>query len=237
MLDEHAMQPKTPDRAGRPADHKDGQSRHRRPKLSHLCIGLVLIAGGVGAGALGTRLLRSTSDDNQPPSEAIVKMGQLVSLKLNYAEIHEFTEKRALGIPWSQWEIRMGGTTVVLVARGDCSVATNLNDAKFGNVDATRHTLVISLPSPRPFQPRVNHESRDKGGSYFYAITNRGVEAVIPSSTNRTQAIDHALTWAQEDIKRACGQRQVIDAARENAETVLRATLQPTGWKPTFVWR
>lgn len=198
---------------------------------------LASVAVALGIGAYAASKLEVSKDDPQPPLETIVKMGQLVSLKLNYAEIREFTEKRALGIPWSQWEIRMGGTTVVLVAKGDCSVATNLNDAKYEKVDLANHTFVISLPSPQPFQPRVNHASRDQGGSYFYAITNRGMEALIPSSTNRSAAIDHALAWAQNDIQRACSQRQVLDSARENAETVLRATLQSTGWKPTFVWR
>jgi hypothetical protein len=198
---------------------------------------LVSIVAALGIGAYGTGKFGARTDDVQPPLETIVKMGQLVSLKLNYAEIREFTAKRALDIPWSQWEIRMGGTTVVLVAKGDCSVATNLNDAKYEKVDAANRTFTISLPSPQAFQPRINHASRDQGGSYFYAITNRGVEALIPSSTNRIAAIDHALTWAQKDVERACSQRQVLASARENAETVLRATLAPTGWKPTFVWR
>jgi len=198
---------------------------------------LLSLGVALGIGAYGAGQFRASTEDAQPPLETIVKMGQLVSLKLNYAEIREFTEKRALDIPWSQWEIRMGGTTVVLVAKGDCSVATNLNEAKYEKVDAVSRTFTISLPSPQAFQPRVNHARRDQGGSYFYAITNRGVEALIPSSTNRIAAIDHALSWAQKDVERACSQRQVLASARENAETVLRATLAPTGWKPAFVWR
>lgn len=236
-------QPMAPGEPHKPCQNgNDGQVQAPRPpggpfaRLSWL----LAIAAAFGIGAIVTAVLKPSAGDAQRPLApllAIEKMGQLVSLKLNYAEVVEFNEKRALGIPWSQWEFRMAGTRVLLVAKGDCSVATDLKAAKYEKVDPANHTLVVTLPSPQPFQPRINHDGREKGGSYFYAITNRGVEALIPGSSNRTAAINGALKWAQDDVKRACGQRQVLDSARENAETVLTATFQATGWKPTFVWR
>jgi hypothetical protein len=240
MANEEARTPRELDKAGQGGN--DGQAQaHRTPGHPHHRLNwLLAIAGAIGIGAVGTAVLRPSAGDAQRPLApllAIEKMGHLVSLKLNYAEIVEFNEKRALGIPWSQWEFRMAGTKVLLVAKGDCSVATDLRAAKYEKVDPTNHTLVVSLPSPQPFQPRINHDGREKGGSYFYAITNRGVEAIIPGSSNRNAAINHALTWAQDDVKRACGQQQILDSARENAETGLSATFQATGWKPTFVWR
>ena len=211
------------------------------PRRSTMVLTMVLTivaALTVGAGASWWFTRAAAGNPNGPPMLLKVEqMGRLVSLKLHYAEIVEINQKRSLGIPWSQWQLDVAGTRVLLVAKGDCLLATDMNGAKYENVDAARRTLLLVLPAPQPFQPRINHDSRERGGSYFYSISNRGVEALIPDSGNRTAAIDHALAWAQADVKRACGQPQLIDSARRNAEAVLRASFQASGWTPAFKWR
>lgn len=200
---------------------------------------LLSVVGALALGVAATWWLMPNRDGAPPqaPVISLEKMGQLVSVKINYADVVEFTENRALDIPWSQWELQLGGTKVLLVARGDCTIATNLRAARYEKVDAKARTLTVVLPSPRPLQARINHAPREKGGSYFYAITNLGLEPIIPDSSNRTQAINHALSWAQKDVERVCRQPSVIASARESAETVLRATFQATGWTPSFVWK
>ena len=201
---------------------------------------LLSLLGALAVGAAAAWLLMPNRHGTPPVSAPLIsleKMGQLVSLKLNYADVLEFTENRALDIPWSQWELQLGGTQVLLVARGDCTIATNLNAATFENVNAQARTLTLVLPSPRPLQARINHAPKEKGGSYFYAITNLGLEPIIPDSSNRTQAINHALSWAQKDVERVCRQPAILATARQNAETVLRATYQAAGWTPSFIWK
>ena len=201
---------------------------------------LLSLLGALALGAGLAWLFGAGSRKAEPPMAPVVsleKMGQLVSLKMNYADVVEFTENRALDIPWSQWELQLGGTKVLLVARGDCTIATDLRAAKFQDVDAKARTLTVVLPAPKPLQARINHAPREKGGSYFYAITNLGLEPIIPDSSNRTQAINHALAWAQKGVERACQQPAILATARQNAETVLRATYQATGWTPAFVWK
>jgi hypothetical protein len=201
---------------------------------------LLSLIGAAAIGSAATWLFRPKPPEAPPPQAPIIsleKMGQLVSVKVNYSDVVEFTEKRTLDIPWSQWELRLGGTKVLLVARGDCTVATNLSEAKYEQVNAEKRVLTIALPLPKPLQARINHDAREKGGSYFYAITNLGIEPIIPDSTNRTQAVNNALVWAQKDVERVCVQQHVLDAAKQNAENVLSATFQATGWTPTFVWK
>lgn len=201
---------------------------------------LVSIAGAAIIGAAATWLLKPKPPESLPPQAPIVsleKMGHLVSVKVNYSDVIEFTEKRSLDIPWSQWELRLGGTKVLLVARGDCTVATNLSAAKYERINADGRSLTVVLSLPQPLQARVNHDSRVKGGSYFYAITNQGLELLIPDTNNRTQAINNALTRAQNEVERVCTQPQVLEMAKQNAENVLRAIFQTTGWTPIFAWK
>jgi hypothetical protein len=173
----------------------------------------------------------------QTPLIALEKMGHLVSVKVNYADVIEFTERRTQDIPWTQWDLDLGGTKVLLIARGDCTIATNLGAAKYQDVDAEKRTFTLLLPEPKPLQVRVNHEPREKGGSYFYAITSEGLEPIIPDSSNRQLAISNSLAFAQQQIERSCNRAQIRAIARKNAEEVLGATFQAIGWKPTYVWK
>ena len=139
-----------------------------------------------------------------PPLVSLEKMGHLVSLKMNYSDVIEFTQPNAVDIPWSQWEVRLGSTRV--------------------------------LPAPSPLQARINHEPRAKGGSYFYAITDQGLQAFIPSAQTRTTAMNNVLATAQKAVQAACSQPTILNTARDNAATVMQATLLATGWTPTVVW-
>lgn len=196
------------------------------------------LAGAAAAGVAGMWLFGSGSKEAaQAPLISLEKMGHLVSVKVNYADVIEFTEHRTQDIPWTQWELDLGGTRVLLVARGDCTIATDLGSAKYQDINEEARTFTLLLPEPKPLQIRVNHEPREKGGSYFYAITGEGLEPIIPDSSNRSLAISNSLAFAQKQIEQACNRPQIRTLAKKNAEEVLNATFQATGWKPTYVWK
>lgn len=201
---------------------------------------ILALLGAVTVGVLGMWFFGPKPESKLPaqtPLIAIEKMGHLVSVKVNYADVIEFTQQRTQEIPWTQWELDLGGTKVLLIARGDCTIATNLGAAKYQNINNENRTFTLLLPEPKPLQIRVNHESREKGGSYFYAITSEGLEPLIPDSSNRSLAISNSLAFAQKQIERSCNRPQIIAMARKNAEEVLSATFQATGWQPTYVWK
>ncbi len=199
---------------------------------------LILFAAAVLA-VWGLQSLFARFADRAPaqaPLISLEKMGHLVSVKVNYSDIIEFDNDRTLGIPWSQWQVKLGGTKVLLVARGDCMVATNLGGARYKSVDTKNRTVTVVLPAPQPLNARINHDARQKGGSYFYAISSHGLEPIIPDSRNRTEAIDLALGLAQKEVLRSCSQPAVRATARQNAEAVLLASYRATQWTPAFVW-
>ena len=201
---------------------------------------ILAFLGAVTIGVLGMWLFGPKPESKLPaqtPLISLEKMGHLVSVKVNYADVIEFTEQRTQEIPWTQWELNLGGTKVLLIARGDCTIATNLRAASYQNIDAEKRTFTLLMPEPKPMQIRVNHEPREKGGSYFYAITSEGLEPLIPDSSNRSLAINNSLAFAQKQIERSCNRPQIIAIAKQNAEDVLSATFQATGWKLKYQWK
>lgn len=199
----------------------------------------MLAALAVGAGIAWWAAKKPTIPPDQPsaPVLSLEKVGQLVSLKVNYSDVVEFDAKRTQDIPFTQFELRFGGTKVLLVARGECTVATDLSKAKFETINAQSKRLRIVLPAQPIMTARINHETRERGGSYFYTIGAHGLEPLIPDSSNREKAINAALAKAQTTLQTACASAAFITEARQNAEKALTAALSATGWAPTFEWR
>jgi hypothetical protein len=101
-------------------------------------------------------------------------MGHLVSVKVNVADIVEFTENRTFDIPWSSWEVRYAGTRVLLVVKGDCLVGTDLRAGRYEAIDRNGRTVTLVLPLPALLQARVNHAPAGEGGSRRTACRTRG---------------------------------------------------------------
>lgn len=207
---------------------------HPRGRLASVLIAL-LVGAGVAWWARGSRSVEP--DQPSAPVLSVEKLGRLLSLQVNYSDVIEFDAKRTQDIPFTQFELRLGGTKVLLVARGDCTIGTELSGARYENVNAAAKTLKLVLPAKPVLAARISHEPRDKGGSYFYAISTHGLEQLIPDSSNRVRATDAALAKAQASLKALCASPQFIDEARKNAEQVLRVALAATGWTPAFEWR
>lgn len=207
---------------------------YKRPVL----ISLLLAAGVVGA--VGNWLATKKYDEQPASGPALIsleKMGQLVSVKLNYSNVIEFLQPRTINVKGTPWEVRLGGTKVLLVAKGDCTVAADLRSARYENIDVKSQTLSIVLPTPGPLQARINHDVRAKGGSYFYTITEHGLQAMLPGLQNSTSAVNGALKRAQKEVEQACKEPEVLSMAKMNAEAVLSSMFLATGWRVTFVWK
>jgi hypothetical protein len=104
------------------------------------------------------------------------------------------------------------------------------------NIDQKNHTLSLTLQQPKSLSARINHDSREKGGSYFYAINNQGLEVINPDSSNRIDAINNGLKFAQAQVERVCTRPEVVATARKNTEELLSSTFKVLGWKAKFLW-
>ena len=200
---------------------------------------LLTLIGAMALGILGHRIyetIQHQSVQSAAPIISIQRLGQLATLRVNYADIIEFTETRTFDVPWGDWGLSFGGTKVLLVARGNCMMATDLKSAKVKSVDNANRTLALSLPLPKTLEATVNHLQKEKGGSYFYAVNSQGVESLIPDGSNRVTAMEKALQFAQSNIAKACAGPAMQASAKTNTEEILNATLQPSGWKVAYEW-
>ena len=200
-----------------------------RPALAVIAISLAAIAW--------QSFNRPESAPPPPPQLSTEKLGELVTLRLHYANILEFFEKRAQGIPLTPYELHLGGTRILMVVRGDCEISTNLQVARYEQVQSEAKTLRVVLPAPRMLQPRVSHAAREAGGSYFYTVSSEGLEILLPNSANHIAAMNSGWTAAEKDIGRYCGASQWVAEAKKNAEQVLAPMFHASGWSATFVWQ
>lgn len=197
----------------------------------------VLGAFVIGAFLMWTLAYKPIQRENaQFPMIALEKMGHLVSVKVNYSDVIEFTEKRNYDIPWTQLELRFGGSKVLLVAKGDCMIGTDLRYAKYLNINSESRTVDVYLKTPKPIYARVNHGTKQNGGSYLYEISSYGLEPIIPNSSNRIKAINNVYAFAEKEVKRTCNQVDTITTAKNNTVKVLSQTFLALGWKAKFIW-
>ena len=171
-----------------------------------------------------------------PPVVSVQQMGTLATLKVNYANVIEFDQRVTQDIPWTQWEFRFGETRVLLIARGECLIGTDLQSAKYEHLSTETKTATLILPSPKVFSARLNHDPKT-GGSVFYMVDNKGITSLIPGTDSQTKAMNRALQKGQSDIEAACAKPDLLIAAQKNAETVLQPVVSATGWKISIVWR
>ena len=200
-------------------------------------LGLIFLAVFVGLIGVGLREKLAPSTPPSPPLMKLEEMGHLVSVRIRSADVIEISESRSFDIPWAMWEFRYAGTRVLLIAKGDCLIATDLRAAKYESIDEANRSVTVVLQPPKVLQARVNHAPPEQGGSRFYAISNLGIEAILPGSASRTKAINSALRLAQENVERTGRDAESLRLAKANAEEVLRGTLSALGWKVKFDWR
>jgi hypothetical protein len=171
-----------------------------------------------------------------PPVVSVQEMGTLATLKVNYANVIEFNDRITQDIPWTQWELRFGGTRVLLLARGECLIGPDLKTAKYEQLSPANKTATLILPSPKVITARLNHDPKT-GGSSFYTVDNNGIAALIPGTDNQTKTMNRALQKGQSEIEAACSRPEQMISARKSAEAVLQPVVSTTGWKINIVWR
>jgi len=211
--------------------HTEGIDVAQPRRLSWTAGAALVIVGGILAWWVKTAPPPAT-----PSLATLEDMGHLVSMRVNVADIIEFNEPRAVGVPLTDYEIQYAATNVVLIAKGDCSLATDLRLAKQESVDTDARRFTLALPSPRVLGARVNHAAPDKGGSRLYRVEDQKLEMFIPDRSNMTKAIEGAYRKAEERVRAACTAADVVAQAKKNTEDVLRRLYRATGWDVSFKW-
>jgi hypothetical protein len=81
--------------------------------------------------------------------------------------------------------------------------------------------------------PRLDH---DRTG--VFAINERGLWQLTPEDGRAPAAVvNRAYRDAQRYVERACNQPALVDRARRQAESVLRAFFAAAGWQLVVRWQ
>jgi hypothetical protein len=169
-----------------------------------------------------------------PPITSYEKMGHLVALKVNVADVIEYTKSSALNLPWTSFKLTYAGTKVLLIVKGDCLVSTDLTATTYENTDVSNRTVTIMLPTPTCIQPRLIHGQQ---GTKIFATSMMGIERIILGDATRNAAVDEAMAFAQDKVAEACKSADAINTAKESTEKVLKGMLITLKWNANIKWK
>ena len=127
---------------------------------------------------------------------------------------------------------RTGGTTAVLVVRGEVVIGVDLAGARFGSLHPEGRSAVLLLPQPQVHFARLDHE-RTKlvgnwaGGLWMVAPGGRDADAA---------AVNAGYREAQRAVAAAADDPELAGRARRQAQVVLRAFFAALGWDVQVTW-
>jgi hypothetical protein len=178
-------------------------------------------------------------NEQESQAPAILKvqeMGNLVSLNVSYSNIIDIKDRITQDIPLTNWELEFGATRVLLLAKGNCLVGTDLKQAHYEHSDDNKKSVDLILPTPKVISARLDHNV-GKSGSYFYAVNHSGVSKIVSRTDRQTELMNKALATAQKDIEGQCASADYILAAKKSAEAMLAPLItHASDWRINIVW-
>lgn len=158
---------------------------------------------------------------NAPPGiEVIRELAELAVLKVEATEV---ITGRVKG--------RVGGTSVIVLVRGDVMIGVDLEKAKFLKIDEDQHHLILSLPPPTVRRVVIDHHVSRTIHCQRDGIWNM---AIGPAAEDK--AIADAFMRGTERLKEVAAHKEMIQRAKRHAEFVLGRFTNEAGWSLEVRW-
>ena len=156
-----------------------------------------------------------------PTIERVRELSALTTLRTDVADAF-VTELRG----------RTGGTTAVLVVRGEVVIGVDLAGARFGSLDREGRSAVLRLPQPQVQFARLDHERTKLVG-----IWPGGLWMMVPGGGDAdAAAVNAGYREAQRAVAAAADDPELAGRARRQAQVVLRAFFAALGWDVQVRW-
>lgn len=171
---------------------------------------------------LMSRLEKATSLTHHtgPTIEQIQKLSQLVTLKVDVADVLE-----------TQVKGYTGGAKAVILVKGDLLLSTDLSHAKFEQMDQQHRTATLILPSPQVAQPRLDHNK-----TRLFALTEYGLWSITPSDKADRAVLNQAYREAQEIVAGTGEVPDLKEQAKKHTEECLGSFFRAMNWVVTVKW-
>lgn len=189
-------------------------------KASLLVALFLVLAGGIGGLWVGRWLYRSpeppplVQDSQQILIERLAVLGRLELLRYQVRDV--------VRREWS-YSVPLAHSRLLLVVAGEALVCMDFAQVQIDSADWERRRLQIRLPEPFLCQVRIDPQASQVYDADFSVIEWwRGGEA---------ERVREALAAAQETLRVRLQTRFPAEAARNQAEHLLRRLCEEMGWK------
>jgi hypothetical protein len=202
----------------------------RAVKLIVFSVVSLLAASAVMIGVLA--LLTPVSPDAKPAIATVTSAGPTIE---RVRELSALTTLRVDVADAFVTELRgrTGGTTVVLVVRGEVVIGVDLAGARFESVDGQGRSAVLALPQPQVQFARLDHERTKLVG-----VWPGGLWTIVPGGADAdAAAVNAAYREAQRAVVGAADDPELAGRARRQAEAVLRTFFGALGWDVRVRWK
>lgn len=182
---------------------------------------LVLSIGGALGVCLGPRYRTNTPVAvTAPVIGQIAELADLVVLRVPVSKVHV---TRIQGY--------VGAVDCVVLVNGELELGTDLNLARFEEIDVETNTATLILPMPTSRRAWLNQEQ-----SSIYRIDRKGLWKVMPYTELPPKIVNQAMVEAQQCIETVGQDAHLLKQAKEHAELVIQQFLKALGWEVKLVW-
>ena len=161
------------------------------------------------------RFWKTGSESSSPTITEIQRLGELVVLRVNVADVLEEEDQDFKGV----W-----------IVRGDALVAVDMRLAQRLPADMNTKRLAVRLPQPRVIQPRVNFKK-----SKTYDVSKKAWWN--PFVDGQEEFTDQGMIRAQGIVERASSEEEIMGQARDQTELMLDNMYRLVGWDVDVVWQ
>ena len=151
-------------------------------------------------------------------------------------EVKRVASLITLNVPISDVQVsrlsgHVGGSSLILLVRGDVELGTDLQAAEFTEIDPDAKRVTLALPPPELSRPRLDLER-----TCVYRIDRGGLWKVLPGRAGERELINQALRQAQRMLVEAAQQTSLDGEARRLTQAILGSLFAACGWQMNIDW-
>ena len=124
-----------------------------------------------------------------------------------------------------------GGISVILAVRGEVLLGVDCAQVQILKQDPNSNWIRVRLPRPAPLTCGIDHS-----GTRLYSIDRHGLWILSPLQRPSEAAVNLAYADAENFIREASQNPQMVERARLHAEKILQDCAHRIGWRVEIDW-
>ena len=203
--------------ASLPAQTEGSSNMQKGHTLLTLVVAVMILSLGAAAVYAAYHFGRRSAPLPAAPTVEIEKLARLATVKVTVADVLQASTGGSLMGVQGAW-----------LVKGDALLTVDMSRARTVSKDAEKRRIVLMLPKPTVFQPRVDHE-RTRTFDVQKGLFVLGTRA-------ESQMRDEAMRQAQQLVEQAAGAPDALQVARDVTAQVVGAIYKAVDWDVTIQW-